>query len=57
MNFVFFIYKKLQAISFSNCRNKSLQYLKNGRNVFDESVKNDLRTRDNIQNISIQGDD
>ena len=49
--------RSLQVIFSSNSRNKRLQYYVDGRNFFDQPVKNDFRTYDNIRKFAIgQGD-
>ena len=50
--------KKLQAILSSNCGNKRLyNVMIDGRNFFDQPIKNDLKTYNNIRKIANgQGD-
>ena len=50
--------KKLEAACFSNCRNKRLQFHDWWEKRFDQPVKNDLITFENIWNIATgQGGD
>ena len=49
---------KLQAIFSSDNENKRLQCYDRWKNFFDQPIKNDLRTYDNIRKMAIgQGDD
>ena len=64
-NFDYLIYPRFQGVNrlthkifSSNCRIKDYNFIIDGRNVFDQSVKSDLGTYDNIQKIETdQGDD
>ena len=49
---------RYKAILSFNCRNKRLQCYNQWNTFFDQPVKNDLRTYDNIRKIvTVQGDD
>ena len=47
----------MQAILCSSCGNKSYNVTIDGRNFFDQPIKNDLKTHDNIRKLATgQGD-